>query len=49
MDSCIWTEAGDGIWETGCGKTCDFLMDGDPEYNGMTFCPFCGAPLKMDV
>lgn len=49
MDACVWTDAGEEIWETGCGKTCDFIVDGDPECNGMEWCCYCGAPLKMDA
>jgi hypothetical protein len=46
-DSCIWTQAEEGIFETSCGRVCDFLMEGDPVDNEMCFCPFCGLPLKM--
>jgi len=38
---CIWTEDDDGIYQTSCLHSFEF-MDGTPELNGMKFCPYCG-------
>jgi len=46
-DSCIWIQVDEGIFETGCGKVCDFLMEGNPMENEMEWCCYCGFPLKM--
>jgi hypothetical protein len=46
-DSCVWIQVDEGIFETDCGKVCDFLMEGDPVDNEMNHCCYCGLPLKM--
>lgn len=46
-DSCIWTQTDEGVFETECGKVCEFLTEGDPVDNEMAFCPYCSLPLKM--
>lgn len=44
-NECIWTEDGDGFWETSCGNT--FVVeDGTPYDNKMKFCPYCGGNLR---
>ena len=35
-----------GAWESACGQLWCF-EDGDPEDNGMKFCPFCGRHLTQ--
>lgn len=48
MENCEWHLEDDeaGAWESACGELWCF-EDGDPEDNGMKFCPFCGKRLTM--
>lgn len=45
---CIWTENGDGFWDTGCGETFCFI-DGNPLDNGFRCCCFCGKSLLQNT
>jgi DNA-binding transcriptional regulator YdaS (Cro superfamily) len=42
---CAWEQQTDGDWDTACGHTF-VIMDGTPADNGITFCCFCGKPLR---
>jgi hypothetical protein len=43
---CRWTlEPESELWEAGCGGTF-YLNDGAPSENNMSYCCFCGKPLK---
>ncbi len=41
---CIWECDDDSSYSTDCGY--EFMLnEGNPEENGMKFCPFCGRKL----
>ena len=42
--ACIWTNEIKGPWDTGCGKT--VLLYDTPEANQMSYCPYCGKPIR---
>ena len=42
--SCKWAEDADGIWETACCHSYEFIDDG-PAENGAKFCPYCGSKI----
>jgi hypothetical protein len=44
---CHWRLA-EEMWETECGKGFVFI-DGDPDQNGLLFCPYCGGQLGQIV
>jgi hypothetical protein len=44
--SCIWTEDEDGIYQTSCGNSFEF-MNGTPNDNHTKFCPYCGKVLTQ--
>ena len=46
MDKCQWYEDDNGVWETTCECTFEFIVDG-PDDNGFSFCPFCGLILEV--
>ncbi len=46
--SCLWTEDGDGMWETTCHNAFVFMTDG-PKENEMKFCPDCGRVLEENT
>jgi len=43
---CLWTEDDDGIYQTSCLHSFEF-MNGNPELNGMKFCPYCGKLIRQ--
>jgi hypothetical protein len=43
--ACVWTEDSDGQWNSGCGRTWEFIDDG-PAENRMDFCHGCGHPVR---
>ena len=45
VETCAWSECGDGPWEGSCGVVFE-LITGTPAENKMRFCPNCGKPLK---
>jgi hypothetical protein len=42
---CVWTDDGEGNWDTGCGERY-IILEGTPTQNDMRFCAFCGAALR---
>lgn len=47
--SCGWTLDHDGeCWDTGCGHAF-VIIDGNPEENGMIFCPYCGNKIAANA
>lgn len=47
-NTCVWTEDGDGAWDTGCGNLF-VLNEGSPSDNEMKFCCYCGGKLEQVV
>ena len=45
VDSCTWTQAPDGFWQTSCGQAHEFTT-GTPEENEHRYCPYCGKVLE---
>ena len=41
---CVWVNEINGPWDTGCGKT--VLLYDTPEANQMSYCPYCGKPIR---
>lgn len=48
QDVCVWTQDGDGPWNTSCGVTWEF-NDGGPEDNKAHFCHHCGGVLLAEA
>lgn len=44
-DSCEWSQDDDGNWTTECGGMF-VISEGTPKDNDMSFCCYCGEPLK---
>jgi len=44
---CLWTEDDDGVYQTSCLHSFEF-MNGNPELNGMKFCPYCGRLVRQE-
>ena len=44
--NCNWGEDDAGVWETDCGHSFEFI-DGGPDENGFSFCPYCGKRLEQ--
>ena len=45
-ETCVWTDTGDGRWETGCGWQAYFEDEG-PAENGYKHCFRCGRQIKV--
>ena len=48
MRYCVWSEDGDGTWQTSCRRSF-VLIEGTPEQNGMRFCCYCGSRLQQKL
>lgn len=46
---CLWNWDTDGFWNTACGKAFYFDDGGQPNEDGFTFCPYCGAKINTEV
>lgn len=46
-ERCVWTEDGDGVFQTACGHSFVFDTDG-PVENKQRFCGYCGGKLVED-
>ncbi len=44
--NCVWTDDGEGTWESSCGVLWSFLDGEGPIENGMRFCHSCGKSLE---
>jgi len=43
---CLWIEDDDGVYQTSCLHSFEF-MNGNPEPNGIKFCPYCGKLIRQ--
>jgi hypothetical protein len=43
---CLWIEDDDGVYQTSCLHSFEF-MNGNPELNGIKFCPYCGKLIRQ--
>jgi hypothetical protein len=43
---CPWIEDDDGVYQTSCLHSFEF-MNGNPELNGIKFCPYCGKLIRQ--
>ncbi len=44
-EECEWKKDEEGMWETGCGRTWEFIDDG-PKENRVNYCFNCGKRIK---
>lgn len=46
--ACDWKRIKDGTWKSQCGVFYTTYLD-TPQESGITFCPHCGKPVRVEV